>query len=661
MTELPYFLTGKSIKLLMFGGKGGNGKTTTAAAVAVRLARLDKGRKILIVSCDPAHSLGDSLDMEVGDEITPVGGIENLWAQEINAGRIDREFREKYRGAITDIIDRGTYFDKNDVNSFTDLQLPGLDEVMAVIEILKLLKEAEYDLIILDTAPTGHTIKLLAAPSMMLRWLGVFDMMMAKHRYMARHFSGKYVKDRSDNFIERLTADIHSLQSILKSDEAEFVPVTIPEGMAINETERLLGRLDKYSIPVRDIVVNRLEEGERECSFCKARISRQENDLREIVEKFGSYNLVKMPLFPHEIRGIDQLTEFGEVLAGKEHRSQDISTSGILSSSRLPGKRDSVAAMKADDRKVIRLYGGKGGTGKTVTAAASAIYMAGKYPGKKVLLFSTDPATSLSDCFGLKIGDSLTVIPGMDNLYAIEINAQKIYDNFINDYREKIEDAFSQFLGKGMDIQFDREVMTELLSLSPSGLDEIMALIRFVEYIEEERFDLYLLDTAATGHLVRFLELPELMRDWLKAIFKILIKYKEIVRLSDSAGGLIDLSRNIRKVQEILIDPERSEFIAVTIPEVMAFLETERLLDSLRRLNLHCGNMVINMVMPETDCIFCESRRRSQVSAMDGAGKSVFGGLNVVKAPLFSHDINGMDDLRWLCRELYHEGELCSV
>ncbi len=155
----------ENLKLILFGGKGGVGKTTAASAAAIYLARTEGDSKILVVSTDPAHSLGDSLDCPIGEEITPVEGIDNLWGQELNAPRLGSDFKEKYGDVIKKLVHRGTYFDQQDIEQFFSLSLPGIDEVMAIIEVANLLKGKQFDQIILDTAPTGHTLRLLSLPS----------------------------------------------------------------------------------------------------------------------------------------------------------------------------------------------------------------------------------------------------------------------------------------------------------------------------------------------------------------------------------------------------------------------------------------------------------------------------------------------------------------
>ena len=144
----------KNLKFILFGGKGGSGKTTCATATALHFAQATK-KKILIVSTDPAPSIGDSLDLEVGNKITQVR--DNLWAIELDARELLEDFRKKNLEKIKTLILRGTYLTEEDIEAFENLALPGMDEVMAIIKIADLLKTKKYDLIILDTAPTGHT------------------------------------------------------------------------------------------------------------------------------------------------------------------------------------------------------------------------------------------------------------------------------------------------------------------------------------------------------------------------------------------------------------------------------------------------------------------------------------------------------------------------
>ena len=219
-----------------------------------------------------------------------------------------------------------------------------------------------------------------------------------------------------------------------------------------------------------------------------------------------------------------------------------------------------------------------------------------------------------------------------------------MFEDFKRDFKEDIEAMFDRFLGGRVDIKFDREVMTELLTLAPPGLDEIMALDMIMELRKEGKFDLFILDTSPTGHLLRFLELPEMVREWLRAFFRLLLKYKGVVSLATAAEKALEMSRNVRRIQETLTDREKTEFIGLTIPEAMGCLELERLTNSLDNAGIPCNHIAINMVIPETDCGFCSSKRTEQQKYIRKI-RSKHAGRNVTSIPLFPHEVRGVDDL----------------
>ena len=541
----PEFLKNKDLKLILFGGKGGSGKTTSAAAAALYLVKTTK-KKILIVSTDPAPSLGDSFDVEIGNKITQIK--DRLWAIEFDAKELAEDFRKKNLEAIKTLVERGTYLTQEDIEVFENLAIPGMDEMMAIIKIAELLNTKAYDLIILDTAPTGHTKVLLSLPQAMERWLKVMGLMQEKHRYLMEHWRGKYVKDEADIFLEDSRTDVTGVKNLLKNpDLTEFVPVTIPEPMSILETEGLIEYLDGLGINVENIIANQiLFPGE--CEFCKKRAEIQEKHIKLIDEKFKRFQILKMPLFPKEIRGEKDLLEYAEILFGEKECQLSIPKKALPKFSALP--KGGMTDFLNEDLNFV-ICGGKGGVGKTVMAAATAVTLTQKYKDKKILISTTDSAHALSYAFDQDIPLDTKVISlkGFDNLFALEIDAQKKLREWKDEYRQDIETAFEEFVGGGVDIAFDRKVMTELMELSPPGLEEIMALGEIMDLLKEEKYDIYVLDSAASGHLLRFLELPEIVRDWLKSIFKILLKYKNIVGLIDIKRKLLDFSKDIKKIQ----------------------------------------------------------------------------------------------------------------
>ncbi|MFQ5987625.1 MAG: ArsA family ATPase [Dehalococcoidia bacterium] len=645
------FLENESLQLILFGGKGGSGKTTSAASTALRLARLHPEKKILVVSIDPAHSLGDSFDLPLGSAPAPVKGVENLWAMELDAKKAHDEFRQRHDEAMKKIAYRGSIFDPDDIADVFALALPGIDEFMAIVEIANIRRKGEYDLIILDTAPTGHTLRLLSLPDTILRWMHVFDLMQEKHRYLSRHLSGHYRKDDADEFIALMVGDVRRVKSLLSNIRiTEFVPVTIPEPMSIYETQRFVATLKDYNIPVKSIIVNRLAAGDG-CIFCQSRRRDQEGNVAEIDQRFGSYNLFRTPLFPHEIRGMEGLTEYADILSGKAYRYQPPPLEAPLP--RLAGIPAAQMSELLERNLRFILFGGKGGVGKTSMAAATSLALAQRNPGKKVLAFSMDPAHSLSDAFGYPIGDEAVLVKGVENLYGIEINPDVLWEELKKDYKEDMLKIIDRFLGStvGSSVQFEREASTEFIELSPPGLNEIMALEKLMDFYEEGAYDLYVVDTAATGHLIRFLELPELIADWLQVLFKLLLKYRRVVRLADlpKAGWrLLRTSKHVRQIRAALVDPERTEFVAVTIPEAMGVLETGDLLSTLGKLGIPCRHIVMNMMIPSTECSFCAAKRVEQQESMERMEKAKPPQCQIAMVPLLPHQIKGMDALELL-------------
>ena len=300
--------------------------------------------------------------------------------------------------------------------------------------------------------------------------------------------------------------------------------------------------------------------------------------------------------------------------------------------------------------KKIVIFGGKGGVGKTTTAAAYALAVAKADPKRKFLVFSTDPAHSLSDSFAEQIGELKKGVARNKNLDAMEIDPAKWFEELKQRYRSWTDELFTSLSGRsGMQIQFDREAMRELVELTPPGIDEIAALGTISDLLDENRYDSIILDTAPTGHLIRFLELPEVALSWIRTFMKLLLKYQNIVRANEVAEQLVALSKSIKHVLALLTDSEQCEFVGVAIPERMSLEETSDLAASLKKLKVPMQKLVINGVVPEDaakQCRFCRARRKDQL-AVANEFKSKFGrrGIELFIAPQQPHEITGAADL----------------
>jgi arsenite/tail-anchored protein-transporting ATPase len=297
--------------------------------------------------------------------------------------------------------------------------------------------------------------------------------------------------------------------------------------------------------------------------------------------------------------------------------------------------------------KQIVIFGGKGGVGKTTAATAFALALAQAEPAKRVLVFSTDPAHSLSDSFDEQIGERKTGVAGLENLDAMEIDPGTWFEELKQRYRSWTDELFASLSGGSrMEIKFDREAMRELVELTPPGIDEIAALGTISELLDQERYDTIVLDTAPTGHLIRFLELPQVALSWIRTFIKLLLKYKDVMRANQVAEELVALSKSIKQVLALLTDAERCEFFGVAIAERMSLEETVDLAKALEKLKVPLTKLLINGVVPENTCKFCKSRRKMQLQVIrEFQAKFRRRGVEILVAPQQPHEIRGAKDI----------------
>jgi arsenite-transporting ATPase len=612
----PAFLQPGEFRLLLFGGKGGVGKTTCATATALRLAQSSPEQDYLLASTDPAHSLQDCL---AGTAPPP-----NLRVYEMDAQDSLRRFKEAHAGHLRLIAQRGTFLDDGDIGQFLDLSLPGLDELMAFIELAALVERRGYAQIIVDTAPTGHTLRLLGLPNVLRKWLAALDAMLAKHRYLSRLYGGRRPPDDTDAFLDQLAATIDGLAALLAdSQRCRFVPVMLAEPVVTDETVRLVQTLEGLGVPLQEIVVNAVCLPGADCPMCQETRRGQVQELRRIRATFPAYRLWSLPFQALEGQGLSRLTVFWDGVRGVEtERADDVPP-------RAPAPRvEHPAPLPAPDTKLL-FFAGKGGVGKTTLASATALRLAQEYTSKQVLLLSVDPAHSLSDCLGVCIGPQ--VVRLNDRLSALEIDAERDFADLKQQYAEEVAGLFERLSGSagGLDVTFDREVVERALDLSPPGIDEVMALTRVVQLLEAGTYDTFVCDTAPTGHLIRLLELPALVQQWLSVFFGLLLKYKRILRMPRVTELLVAMSKRLKVLRALLADPHRASFQVVTIPTEMALAETSDLLAACRQAGIAVRTLFVNLVGPAGNCPICsrlvakEAGIRTQLEVICAAARLV--------------------------------------
>ena len=304
-------LKNPSLQFILFGGKGGVGKTTMAVATALELAR---DQKVLLFTTDPAPSLADSFGQAIGNEPTAVVGTRNLFAMEMDAGKVLAEFKEQYGGEILDILQQGTYLADEETEEILHLDIPGLDEVMSLKKIIDFMENADYQLYIVDTAPTGHTLRLLMVPELLDDWIKFLAGLRWKHHMMIKQFAREDRLEQADTFLLEMKKTVKKVRALLRNAEkTEFAVVTIAEKMAVSETEDLLSSLAQMHIPSRHLIINNIFP--REASgFAATRREIQARYICEMQEKFSAYSITEVALQPTEMQGIANLQALGAQL-----------------------------------------------------------------------------------------------------------------------------------------------------------------------------------------------------------------------------------------------------------------------------------------------------------------------------------------------------------
>lgn len=339
--SLKNIIDQESLQWVFVGGKGGVGKTTTSCCLGIQLAKYRK--KVLIVSTDPAHNLSDAFCQKIGRDPTPINGFENLSAMEIDAN----DDMEKMQQQMTESAGAASEEEAGISTLMSELtaSIPGIDEAMSFSELMKQVQSMDYNVVVFDTAPTGHTLRLLSFPTILEKALG--KIMALKDRFggiigqataMLGGGNPGQMQDMMLGRLEETRAIINKVNDAFQDpDLTTFVCVCIPEFLSIFETERLVQELSKFGIDSHNIVVNQVlfpekdaeelgqwldenkaklpKEAQEICAKMMARKKMQDKYIGQCFDLYGDdFNVTLMPLLDHEVRGVDKLKDFSENL-----------------------------------------------------------------------------------------------------------------------------------------------------------------------------------------------------------------------------------------------------------------------------------------------------------------------------------------------------------
>ncbi|KAK4578746.1 hypothetical protein RGQ29_028720 [Quercus rubra] len=335
VTVFDDMVSGTKRKYYMLGGKGGVGKTSCAASLAVKFA--NSGHPTLVVSTDPAHSLSDSFAQDLtGGTLVPVEGPDSpLFALEINPEKAREEFRsatQKNGGTgVQDFMNGmglGMLADQLGelkLGELLETPPPGLDEAMAISKVIQFLESQEYNMftrIVFDTAPTGHTLRLLSLPDFLDASIGKilkFRQKIASATSAIKSvFGQEETRPDAADKLEKLRERMVKVRELFRdTDSTEFVIVTIPTVMAVSESSRLRASLKKENVPVKRLIVNQiLPPSASDCKFCAMKRKDQSRALDMIRNdtELSSLELIQAPLVDVEIRGVPGLKFLGDII-----------------------------------------------------------------------------------------------------------------------------------------------------------------------------------------------------------------------------------------------------------------------------------------------------------------------------------------------------------
>ena len=568
----------------LVGGKGGVGKTTCASALALRSA--SRGARTLLVATDPARTLGDALGHPLGSEPAVVPGRPRLHACQLDAGAARAAYLERWRDIIVTIVDRGTYLDREDVEGLVESAMPGADEVMALLALGDLSRDSSWERVFVDTAPTGHTLRLLALPDTFRALVELLGAMQDKHRFMVSALTHRYRSDAADAYLAEMRQQLEQLRGLLTDpSRSAAVLVTRLEPMVAAETARYAAALGELGVRVAAVVANAWRGDRAEAEAARA--------LAVVAPAVPRY---RVPFAGADALGVVALEAWGESMtawvgiepeaglgAGAPPQQQHASETPF-------DRHPSPAALIKV--RPLTIVGGKGGVGKTTAACAMAIAAAS--PQRPILLISTDPAPSIADALDQTVGDEETAVAGAAGLTARQMDATAAFDRMRRSYESRIDRVFEGLMGRNLDASHDRRIVRELLSLAPPGIDEVYALALLGETLAEGRFAAIVVDPAPTGHLLRLLEMPALALEWSHRLMRLMLKYREVGGLGDAAEEVLAFARRTRAVGQLLTDASRATVLVVTLDEPLVRAETLRLIDAVRALQIDVAGVLWN-------------------------------------------------------------------
>ncbi|USK62425.1 arsenical pump-driving ATPase [Peribacillus asahii] len=522
-------------------GKGGVGKTSTACATAVALA--DSGKKVLLISTDPASNLQDVFGIELNSTPRAVPAVANLYVSNINPEASAKAYRESVVGPYRGIFPEAVVATMEEqLSGACTVEIAAFDEFTGFLTNSEIVNQ--YDHIIFDTAPTGHTLRLLQLPT---AWNG----------FLEESTHGASCLGPLSGLVDKKELYSSAVAALSDSTKTTLILVTRPDVSALLEAERASTELKEIGIKNQMLIINGLlQNHNEEDEVSSAFYHRQRDALKQMPENLKETTVYSLPYVSYSLTGVENLRNLFKPY--DEAPTTDLYMKN--QSINLPGLKDVIDDFSNNKTKLIFTMG-KGGVGKTTVASAIAVGLVEK--GHRVHLTTTDPAAHLEYQFQSDhLNQNLTI-----SSVNPKVEVEKYKAEVLAQSSENLDEAGLAYLKEDLE--------------SPCT-EEIAVFQAFAEVVARSENEIVVIDTAPTGHTLLLLDASESYS-------------KEIER---STG---EVPESAKKLLPQIRNPKETAVVIVTLAEATPVLEASRLQDDLRRASINPQWWVINQSLSATN------------------------------------------------------------
>ena len=522
-------------KYLFFTGKGGVGKTSIACATAVGLA--DKGKKILLISTDPASNLQDVFNQPLNGHGSAIADVPGLTVVNLDPEQAAAEYRERviapYKGKLPVSVIQNM---EEQLSGSCTVEIAAFNEFSDFITDIQ--KQDEYDHIIFDTAPTGHTLRMLQLPS-------------AWSTFISESTHGASCLGQLSGLEERKEIYKKAVGTLSNAQTTQLVLVSRPEAAPLNEAARSSHELLLLGIKNQLLIINGvLQQLDKSDAISNQLHERQQHALQNMPQELSNYPLYKISLRSYNLSSIANIRRmlYSDSLIGEANYNPIAQ----------PREVDQLVNDLYTSGKRVIFTMGKGGVGKTTLATDIALKLTAL--GAKVHLTTTDPANHINYDLAVKAGIAVS-----------RIDEAEVLEKYKNEVRSKAAEAMT-----AADMEYIEE------DLRSPCTQEIAVFKAFAEIVDKADNEIVVIDTAPTGHTLLLLDATQSY-------------HKEVERTQgEVTGAVANLLPRLR-------NPKETEVVIVTLPEATPVFEAERLKMDLQRAGINNKWWVVNACLALTD------------------------------------------------------------